>query len=70
MTTTQLYDDLSTRLERLQYLDSLVDQFDALGLSLELALSEPSADEAELERRRLDAYVSMIREHNRSNTQI
>jgi hypothetical protein len=64
MTAIQLFDALSTRLERLQHLNILVDQLDALCFSLELILADQSVDEAELERQRLAAYVSMIREHN------
>jgi hypothetical protein len=64
MTATQLFDDLSTRLERLQQFNTLVDQLDALCLSLEVILADHSIDEAHLERLRLAAYKTMIAAHN------
>jgi hypothetical protein len=66
MNPIHTFNELTAQLERLRRINLLVDQLDALGI--ELAIDEPSADEAELERLRLDAYVAMVHEHNARNS--
>lgn len=60
------FNELTAQLERLRRINLLADQLDAP--NLELAADELSTDEAELERRRLDAYIAMIHEHNARNS--
>ena len=64
MNAIRLFDDLSTRLERVRRFNSLLNQIDDLGLDLELPEHKEAEDEACLERLRLTAYEWMIAAHN------